>query len=150
VAQQTAWQSTQDRLNDFFTYCQGVAGNLDTMSYAEKRHLLMALDVEAQLYRTDHSPRWEITADFDGIVDRTAFSSCSGGPIGKLTPLLPCTQLPRLRNATAGTTYGATGSDLLAATWAIRPEGPMLRGSSSSNRLSLSAPSDAARTVSTD
>jgi hypothetical protein len=89
ATQQAAWQSTQDRLTDLATYCERVAGNLETMAYAEKRELLLALDVKVLLYRSDCSPRWEFSADFDDIVDRTvpvltasvrARRSCCGGP----------------------------------------------------------------------
>jgi len=73
--QQRSWRATQDRLNNLSATCHRVRGKLATMTYAERRQLLTALDVRVMLYRADHTHRWEIVADFDGIVSRTASSS---------------------------------------------------------------------------
>jgi site-specific DNA recombinase len=85
VVQQDAWQATKDRLAALDTHCRRVAGNLETMTYAEKRDLLTALDVRVLLYRADHTPRWEFSADFDGIVSTTA--SNFGGIAGSSLPM---------------------------------------------------------------
>ncbi|MGH2535105.1 MAG: zinc ribbon domain-containing protein [Thermomicrobiales bacterium] len=74
-SQRAGWQTSQARLDDISRWCFRVAGNLPRLTYAEKRDLLTALDVRIMLYRTDHTPRWEISIGLDGIVSGTDSSS---------------------------------------------------------------------------
>lgn len=69
LRRQNAWQAAQERMGDITQWCRTVAGNLGTLSYQEKRLALDALGVQVQLWRVDHTPRYEIRASIplDGI-----------------------------------------------------------------------------------
>lgn len=62
LARQASWRAAQDHLADMQAWITAVAGNLDGLTYQQKRDLLSALDVRVKLYRMDHTPRYEITA----------------------------------------------------------------------------------------
>jgi DNA invertase Pin-like site-specific DNA recombinase len=55
-----SWEEMQGQVNDIMAWCQIVAENLDTFTYAEKRNALVALRVEARVYRQEHDPRFEV------------------------------------------------------------------------------------------
>jgi site-specific DNA recombinase len=55
------WTTQQDGLQHVRDYCARVAGNLDTLTLAERRQALFTLHAEVRLYRADHSPRAELT-----------------------------------------------------------------------------------------
>ncbi len=77
---QAAWQVTGEQLLQLEDWCQRVATNLPTLTYAQKRSLLEALEVRISLYHSDHDPRYEIQAAVpvsDDIVSTT--SSGRGG-----------------------------------------------------------------------
>ena len=69
--QRAAWQEAQDRVTDLELWCRRVADNLPTLTYAEKRDILAALNARATLYRQDHTPRWEIILSPNDIVSET-------------------------------------------------------------------------------
>ncbi|HEV2122581.1 MAG TPA: recombinase family protein [Chloroflexota bacterium] len=74
-----AWQQAQERLGDIQAWCHTVAANLETLSYEEKRLALDALGVHVTVWRTGHTPRYEIRANIplDGaIVDSSNRSPC--------------------------------------------------------------------------
>jgi site-specific DNA recombinase len=76
LGQQQARQVTRDRLADLETWCYGVAANLESLTYEERRLALDALGVQVRIYRTDHTPRYEIIASVPlndvAIVNETA------------------------------------------------------------------------------
>ncbi len=75
-------QADDDRLATLAAWCARVAGNLDTLSYQERRMVLEALGVAVKLFRADHTPRWELTmaplpmSPGEPLVFRTASGSC--------------------------------------------------------------------------
>jgi site-specific DNA recombinase len=56
------WQAQRDGLDHVQEYCARVAGNLDSMSFQERRETLIALRTEIAIYKSDHTPRLAITA----------------------------------------------------------------------------------------
>ncbi len=71
-AQHAAWLDAQDRVANLQLWCQRIACNLPTLTYAEKRDILAALSARATLYRQDHTPRWEISLSPHEIVSEPA------------------------------------------------------------------------------
>jgi hypothetical protein len=67
-------------------HCRRVAGNMETMTYAEKRDLSTALDVRVLLSRADYKPRREFSADYDGILTGTdpGFGEIAGRSVREL------------------------------------------------------------------
>ncbi|HEV2107404.1 MAG TPA: zinc ribbon domain-containing protein, partial [Thermomicrobiales bacterium] len=68
IALHEGWQADQARLADLATWCERVAGNLPALTYAAKRDALAALGVQVSVWRTDHSPRWELTMRLDDLL----------------------------------------------------------------------------------
>jgi site-specific DNA recombinase len=56
------WIQAQSRIDDLTAWCRTVGDNVSTLSYEHKRQALTALGVEATVYRSDHAPRYVITA----------------------------------------------------------------------------------------
>jgi site-specific DNA recombinase len=77
-ARQAGWQADQDRLADVVGWCERVAANLPRLTYAQKRDALTALDVKVRVWRTDHTPRWEVTMRIGDIVSITPRQSDHG------------------------------------------------------------------------
>lgn len=50
------------RLGDIQAWCKRVAARLEGSPFEDKGLALDALTVQATVYRSDHSPRWVITA----------------------------------------------------------------------------------------
>ncbi|HEY3107620.1 MAG TPA: hypothetical protein VGL23_02645, partial [Chloroflexota bacterium] len=63
LARRETWEADQARLTTFAAYCERVKQRLASFDYANKRLALVAFDVQATVWRTDHSPRWRVTAD---------------------------------------------------------------------------------------
>ena len=59
-ARAVAATADRDRLADLAEWCARVAGNLPTLTYAERRDAMLALGVSVKVWRSDHAPRWEI------------------------------------------------------------------------------------------
>jgi site-specific DNA recombinase len=69
----TDQQQHRDRLTSLMDWCQRVADNLATLSYAQKRDLLAALDVKVKLYQKGlPTPRWVITMSPNEVVYNTS------------------------------------------------------------------------------
>jgi site-specific DNA recombinase len=80
LARQESWARAERRLDGLASWCETVAANLTGVTYQEKRDALLALGVQVRLYRSDHEPRYEITAsiplgDGEEVVDRCASTS---------------------------------------------------------------------------
>jgi hypothetical protein len=75
------WAEAQARLTELEAWCRTVAANLPTLNYAERRTALVALGIQARLYRADHTPRYEIRASIPlgaSFVDGTSCPSSAG------------------------------------------------------------------------
>ncbi len=72
IALHEDWEADQARLADLATWCARVADNLPILSYAAKRDALVALGVEARAWRTDHTPRWEVTMRVDDVLSNSS------------------------------------------------------------------------------
>jgi len=72
-SRQMAWQDSQMTLDGLGHWCSTVAGNVESMSWSEKRLAMDALGVHATLYPEGHKPRYLITADipFDTVLRTT-------------------------------------------------------------------------------
>jgi site-specific DNA recombinase len=57
------WEAAQAKLGELEAWCRSVATNLTNLTYQERRLALDALGGQARVWRTDHSPRYEITAN---------------------------------------------------------------------------------------
>lgn len=69
LAQQHATRSDQKRLFTDLIACKNeTAARLLQMTYEERRQLLYELGVQVHVYRKEHDPWWEITADVARIV----------------------------------------------------------------------------------
>ncbi|CAA9293540.1 MAG: site-specific recombinases [uncultured Chloroflexi bacterium] len=62
LARRGQWATALERLGDIEAWCRTVATNLATLTYAEKRLALDALGVAVKLWRSDHTPRYEVRA----------------------------------------------------------------------------------------
>jgi len=78
-----AKQADEQRLIGLTEWCTRVASNLEDLTYAERRDVLMALGVSVKVWRKDHQPRWEITMDIREIAapldDALPIVSTTGG-----------------------------------------------------------------------
>jgi site-specific DNA recombinase len=74
--QQEAWAATQVNLDDLLALRLRVRENTKRLSIAEKRQVLEAFGMRVTVYRTGHSPRWEVTARIGAeIMNRNAMCS---------------------------------------------------------------------------
>ncbi len=62
LVRRSGWQEAQDRLAVLEEGCRRVGANLGNLTYEQRRLTLDALGVEARVYRSDHEPRYVITA----------------------------------------------------------------------------------------
>ena len=62
IAQRGACQVSQEQFDTLSDWLGTVGANIDTLSYAQKRGLLAALDLQVTLYPAAHTPRYTITA----------------------------------------------------------------------------------------
>ncbi len=71
LAERTAWQLAQERLDDLEWWCRVQSENLAALTYEQKRLALLALKVEARVWSADHDPRFAITMqiDLDGALN---------------------------------------------------------------------------------
>lgn len=60
--QHQTWEERQAQLRDIKLWCQQVATELKTLTYAEKRAALLALGFQVRVWREDHDPRFEVEA----------------------------------------------------------------------------------------
>ena len=60
--QQVLWKEEQAQLQDLERWCRQVATRLDTFTYEQKRMALRALGIQVRVYRSEHSPRFEVEA----------------------------------------------------------------------------------------
>lgn len=65
LERQKAWQQHQTNLASLDEWCRTVSTNLKSFEFKERRMVLDALGFSATLYRTDHQPRYIITADIE-------------------------------------------------------------------------------------
>ena len=72
-ARRAEWEGTRTQLVALGEWCRRVEGNVAGLTYEERRQTLRALGLEARLFRSDHDPRYEITASIslDGHVVST-------------------------------------------------------------------------------
>jgi hypothetical protein len=59
-SERASWDATQTQLRDLEDWCRQVASNVDLLNYEGRRLALTALSVEARVWSTNHTPRWEI------------------------------------------------------------------------------------------
>ncbi|MDP8922556.1 MAG: recombinase family protein [Chloroflexota bacterium] len=64
VVRRAGWEEGQRRLADLQAWCRHVSTRLSELTYDQKRLALEALGVQVRVWRTDHEPRYEITAQF--------------------------------------------------------------------------------------
>jgi len=57
-----AWIAGQRRLADLQAWCSKIGARLDTLTYDQRRTALDALGIQARVWKTDHDPRYAITA----------------------------------------------------------------------------------------
>lgn len=65
VEQQRSWQEHRIQLSSLETWCRTVSTNLDTFDFKQRRMVLDAMGFSAKLYRSDHEPRYVISASID-------------------------------------------------------------------------------------
>lgn len=77
VARLVEWKDERDRLAGLEAWCRRVAGNLPALTYAQKRDLLAALDVQVTLFQKDQpTPRWVVAmTPTDIVYDKSAVGS---------------------------------------------------------------------------
>lgn len=63
LRRQASWHDAHGRLGALQAWCGRVAGRVGKLDYEGKRLALRALGVQVKLYRHDHTPRYEITAN---------------------------------------------------------------------------------------
>jgi len=68
--QQEGWETGESMLDSIEAWCRNVAANLRILSYDDKRIALGAMGLEARVWATNHTPRFEITMQL-GVVDTT-------------------------------------------------------------------------------
>jgi site-specific DNA recombinase len=94
LGERDTWQRTQDRLIELTTWCRTVAANLDALTYDERRMALEALGVQVQVWPSDHTPRYAITASIPFLAalnGRTTPRGSSPGRAGRASgPLCGC------------------------------------------------------------
>ncbi len=68
--QQEGWHTAESNLDSIETWCRNVAVNLRELSYDDKRIALNAMGLQARVWGTDHTPRYEVIMLL-GVVDTT-------------------------------------------------------------------------------
>jgi site-specific DNA recombinase len=63
LGRQRAWRAAQARLDDLQRWCQQRGADLDRLTFAERRDVLVALNVRATVYPRGHQPRVVIEAE---------------------------------------------------------------------------------------
>ena len=71
-AQRAGWEEAQGRLDDLTDWCRVQSANLSTLTYLDRRLAIEALGVEARVWATDHTPRYEIILNLDVLDQRGA------------------------------------------------------------------------------
>ena len=61
-------EGVPSRMADLEYWCRVQAQNLQQLTYDQKRLALRALNVEANVWATDHDPRFTVTLQLDGLV----------------------------------------------------------------------------------
>src|SRR5262249_14508941 len=77
TAQREAWDRSRQRLRDLEEWRRVVRGRVETLTYTGRRLALDAFAISAVVWRSDHSPRWEVRSPVksDGIVGRASTPS---------------------------------------------------------------------------
>jgi site-specific DNA recombinase len=65
LERQRSWQEQQTNLATLDEWCRSVSNSLKTFDFKQRRMVLDALGFSATLFRSDHEPRFIITADID-------------------------------------------------------------------------------------
>lgn len=65
LEQQRSWQEHRIQLSSLETWCRTVSKNLEAFDFKQRRMVLDALGFSAKLYRSDHEPRYVISASID-------------------------------------------------------------------------------------
>lgn len=65
LRRQVEWAEAKANTDGLTGWCRQVATSIETLSFKEKRMALDALGFRVVLYRSDHEPRYVITADID-------------------------------------------------------------------------------------
>jgi site-specific DNA recombinase len=60
-ARAAGWHAQEQGLTQAVDWCQRVAGNLDALTFEERRGILVALRAEVRLYKSGHDPRADVT-----------------------------------------------------------------------------------------
>jgi site-specific DNA recombinase len=99
LKRRAAWEIAQQRIQELETWCQDVAANLGDLDMPGRRLALDALGVQATIWRTGHTPRWEVTAgipltdgneaNLDESSPRSAGRSSAPPSSGRLAPGSP-------------------------------------------------------------
>jgi hypothetical protein len=55
------WQEQREGLEHVQDWCARVVGNLDSLTFQERRETLIAMRTEVAIYKSDHTPRLTIT-----------------------------------------------------------------------------------------
>ena len=81
LARAATWQRAQERIGDVQAWCRATAASLATLTYEQKQLALDALGVQVKVWRTDHEPRYKISASIPlegAIVDSSSRTPCPG------------------------------------------------------------------------
>ena len=79
LGRRETWQAARNRLSDLEAWCGTVAGNLPTLTYAEKRDVLDSLGMQARVWGASHEPRYEIVASIPLDTDIVSTTSRNRG-----------------------------------------------------------------------
>ncbi len=71
VLRRELWQTTQTDFGNLLTWCTTVAANVDDLTWDQKRLALDALGFSVQLFASDHTPRFIVTAAIDSTLVTT-------------------------------------------------------------------------------
>lgn len=69
LEQQVAWEAQQTELDSLEEWCSTVSANLEELTYQQKRLALDVLGFKVTVYKADHTPRWQVTAEIPLEVD---------------------------------------------------------------------------------
>lgn len=68
LGRESAWQADTRMWRQIADWCDLVRDNLDSLTYPERRNLLLSLGTQVRVWSTKHNPRFEIAMDLGEIV----------------------------------------------------------------------------------
>ena len=126
-ARRAGWESGRQRIADLQAWCENVAARLGELTYEQRRLALDALGVQVRVWKTDHDPRYVISASIP-------LGDGPGPQTGQDSMLYVASQnrsSQRLLVRKAASIRRRVGSGASSASWSTSPRHHLARAANS-------------------